>query len=276
MARRRQSKDEALIELFLKGGVGLIILVALATGGFQGFAERFKVLFVGFLQLAFLSAIALGAIVGIIYIIRKTDWSHISKSVPQWAPSDYIPGNEIPFVWTDDIIKEKLTNIDWYQFEKFCSAILDAEGFTVSRKGGATADGGVDIIAQKNQTKTLIQCKHWKTWKVREPTIRELLGSMFDFGVNKGAIFFSGEATQPALKFAEKHGIGMVDGIKLSERACKGLSDEQLHVILNGESHHCPKCESKMIWRTGDFKSQSSHSGLRREAILSVCGSRMV
>ena len=47
-------------------------------------------------------------------------------------------------------------------------------GYTVERKGGAKADGGVDLIVEKPGKAAVIQCKHWNVWKVPPKEIREL------------------------------------------------------------------------------------------------------
>lgn len=259
MPRSRKKKDADATELIVKGVVGVIALLAFAGGGLQGFSERF----VGIFVFIALLVVFFGALVGIIYVVRKTDWSTKTQSLPSpltWPKKSVFahPDRHTPTsrdspasVWTEGRILRSLMDIDWYQFEKFCSALLRAEGFTVAREGGAKPDGGVDLITTKNQTKTLIQCKHWKTWKIKESTVRELLGSMVDFEVKKAAVFYSGDATTPAIEFARKHGIGMVDGEALAERALKALSAEELKRILQNETHHCPKCESIMVWRTG-------------------------
>lgn len=252
MPRRRRSKSDRdidRIEYAIKAGLGVLMLLALAGGGLVGFGERL----IALIYVVFLLVICVAAVAGIIFVIRRSNWS---ASHPQTKTSTPVNWRQEapPFVWTIAEIKKHLNEIDWYQFEKFCAAILKAEGYEVQRSGGASPDGGVDLVAQKNQTRTLIQCKHWKTWKIREPIIRQLLGSMVDFKVDKGAVFFSGESTEPAKDFAAKHGIGLVSGEALAERALKALSTETLDRILKCEDHHCPKCDSLMVWRTGDFK----------------------
>jgi restriction system protein len=137
------------------------------------------------------------------------------------------------------------------QFEKFCSVLLEAEGFHVHRSGGARPDGGVDLIAVKENQATLVQCKHWRTWKIKEPTVREMLGSMTDFKVNRGAIYTLNGWTHPAAEFAEKHEIELVDDHKLAERAARRLSQVQLERLLSADEHHCPKCECAMVERKG-------------------------
>jgi hypothetical protein len=72
--------------------------------------------------------------------------------------------------------------------------------------------------------------------------------------VKQGAIYSMKQWTQPAAEFARKHGIQMVDGAQLAERALTTLSRGMLDQILNNNTHHCPKCESPMVYRTGKFK----------------------
>ncbi|MDQ8209303.1 restriction endonuclease [Coraliomargarita sp. SDUM461003] len=256
MTRRRKAKEDKAV-LGIQAVFAVLILIALAGGGLNGFAERL----VGLIVLVLLASIALAALVGIILVIQRTDWSQLTQNNsvnvqpnPRPISSTFTSAQAPIFRWTTSEILKYMSEIDWYQFEKFCASILEAEGFTVARKGGASPDGGVDLIVQKNQTRTLIQCKHWRTWKIREPVIRQLLGSMIDFEVNKAAVFFSGHSTEPAMDFAAKHGIGLVNGEALAERALNALSTEQLNQILKCKEHHCPKCDSLMVWRTGDFK----------------------
>jgi len=157
--------------------------------------------------------------------------------------------------WTNSSIESARGEIDWYQFEKFCAALLSAEGFDVERKGGAQPDGGVDLVVSQNGLSALIQCKHWKTWNLQEKVIREMLGSMTHFGVSQGAVFTLKGATKPAYTFAAQHDIDIVDGAELAGRAFGKLTNEVLSRVLDSSQHHCPKCEALMVWRTGNFKS---------------------
>lgn len=100
----------------------------------------------------------------------------------------------------------------------------------------------------------LIQCKHWRSSAVQEKVVRELLGSMTHFRVTRGAIYTLKGATIPAAAFAVQHGITIVDRVELARRAAR-LSDAELETMLRPRTHHCPKCESPMVWRTGNFPS---------------------
>lgn len=267
MARSKRNRD---LDKFEAGGqavIALVILLAFAGGGIHGLGERI----IALMSLLFFLVLLVAALAGIFWVIKNTNWSAGSQnqsshtanhSVPRTASAStgatrtdrsVRPADEL-YNWGTQAILERLQKIDWYQFEKFCEALLRAEGYSVDRKGGAQPDGGVDLIATKfDGNDTLIQCKHWNAWKVGAPTVRQMLGSMTDFQVRKGAIYTMKGWTQPALEFARKHDIQLVSGTQLAERAQKKLSHTQLNTILNNDTHHCPKCESTMVWRTGKF-----------------------
>jgi hypothetical protein len=159
-----------------------------------------------------------------------------------------------PASWTASSVRQALDEIDWYQFEKFCAALLQADGFNVERKGGAQPDGGVDLLVEKGGARALIQCKHWRTWTVQEKVVREMLGSMTHFNVQQGTIYTLKGWTEPAAQFAAQHSITLVNGAELAASAASQLSAERLETLLRSREHHCPKCESVMLWKTGNFE----------------------
>jgi len=204
------------------------------------------------------------ALVGFFYVFvaptqnsAPNGWSAVSALKPREGFNDDAKTAEAlaqpPPPWTISDIEEALGEIDWYQFEKFCAALLRSEGFAVERKGGAQPDGGVDMVATKNNEPMLVQCKHWKTWTVQEKVIRELLGSMTHYQVQRGALYVLKGATRPAANFSGQHGIQIVTGHELASRARVGLDEKEITELLEPGDPHGPKCESLMVWRTGDF-----------------------
>jgi len=153
--------------------------------------------------------------------------------------------------WTVNSIFDALGKIDWYQFEKFSAALLRNEGYVVERKGGAHPDGGVDLIATKDNETILVQCKHWKTWDIKPKTVREMIGTMMINQTSKGAIYTLKGATRAAQKLATQQAVRIEDGYSLADRALRQLTKEELDRILNANMHHCPICEAEMIWRQG-------------------------
>jgi restriction system protein len=246
------------LEALVKGILGLVLLIALAIGGLRGFVPALVSLFIWIFAAA--------AIAGICYLVyRRFSIGRDTDAAPAQAAFTRSPsaGSSVfsstqTFEskrpeWDIERIEQAIGEIDWYQFEKFCAALLRADGFSVERKGGAHPDGGVDLIAEKPSQRMLVQCKHWRTWNVKEGVIREMLGSMTHFEVTQGAIYTLKGWTAPAGAFAAQHAIALVDGRKLSERAIHLLEDSELNDLLDSSIHHCPKCEAPMIWREGDF-----------------------
>jgi hypothetical protein len=265
MGRRRRNRDFDRAEAIAKLILGLLLLIALAIGGVTGFASTFTALVGGLLGL-----VIIAAVVGVIGLIgfklfrvwraRQTD--QVASFPPSTRPI-YVHTPGPPSVasapifsapsWTTRSIEDALSEIDWYQFEKFCAALLQAEGLRVERKGGAHPDGGVDLIAERQGERTLVQCKHWRTWTIQEKVVREMLGSMTHFQVNRGAIYTLKGWTKPAAGFASGHRITLVDGPELARRGNERLTSSHLDQLLNSRERHCPKCESTMIWRQGNF-----------------------
>ncbi len=260
MSRRRRNKEADLFEFVGKMVLFGVVMLALVIGGIGGFAKVLSSIFVLiFWVLGAVLVGGLGYLVYRLYRAKAMEDAHFNEAVsspirnvtPSYRAAAVPP--RVEPVWNQRRIEEALGEIDWYQFEKFCAALLRSEGFSVERKGGAQPDGGVDLIATKNGEPMLVQCKHWKTWVVQEKVIRELLGSMTHYQVKRGSLYVLKGATRPAEAFATHHGIDIVTGQTLSSRASDRLADSELTSLLSSREHHCPKCESPMVWRTGDF-----------------------
>ncbi len=270
MARRRRDagwdKIEATVKLVLAG----IVLLALAIGGSTGSIRSFQGL-VHLVKVTAITAVAIGVLV-VIGIVGFRLWrrrnsppspsgepagsqSHFTVSLSSPLEARHLghTGVPAPAPWTVDSVRAALGEIDWFQFEKFCAALLRADGFAVERKGGAQPDGGVDLIAEKGGVRVLVQCKHWRTWTVQEKVVRELLGSMTHFGVSEGALYTLKGWTGPAGAFAATHAISLANDRDLAERASRLLPQPQLDELLDQRVHHCPRCESPMVWREGNF-----------------------
>ena len=260
MSRRRRNDDwdriEAGVKLVLFGGVGL----ALAVGGIGGFAKTFQAL-VSLVVFGLLAALA----VGLLFILGRWWLRRVPAPPPPTAAPSGRPPNQAAAAdrdpvehqpaWTIATIRSALDEIDWYQFEKYCSALLRSEGYAVERKGGAQPDGGVNLVATRDGNSVLVQCKHWRTWTLQEKVVREMLGSMAHFQVSQGAIYTLKGWTKPAAGFAIQHQITLVDAAELARRGLGRLSSEELDTFLKPREHHCPKCEAKMVLRTGNFTS---------------------
>lgn len=251
MSKRKERQEERRLDAIVKGVLGLFLMAAVGLGGIHRFVPTL------FALLA--AVIAVAAFGGAGYLIYRYFREEPDEEPPRVSVSSSTSSARVApaapeITWSEQRIEEALGEIDWYQFEKFCAALLSSDGYDVDRKGGAQPDGGVDLVAFKDGQSVLVQCKHWRTWTVQEKTIRELLGSMTHFKVNRGALYTLKGWTQPAGSFATQHDIVLLDARALASRALAQLQPDRLSELLNGRHHHCPKCESPMVQRTGNFE----------------------
>lgn len=158
----------------------------------------------------------------------------------------------------DDMIA-RLRTIDWFQFEKVIAAVYKNLGFTVTRRGGANPDGGIDLVLEDGSGHVAVQCKQWHTWKIRERTVREFLGALTHAQIAKGIIVTLCGHTSDAQRLAEAHGIEILTETGLAKllTATNAANDPEILAVLNDDRKVCPKCESEMLLRTARKGSQS-------------------
>lgn len=159
---------------------------------------------------------------------------------------------------------DKVRALSWQEFELLVGEYYRRQGFMVEEQGGASPDGGVDVVLRKSGLTTLVQCKHWKASKVGVKPIRELLGVMTHQNAYSGILVTSGQFTAEASDFAGENQIELVDGdilIKMFQSVqtskqnptpAAPLSPQQstIGTAKTINTPACPKCGSPMIQRT--------------------------
>lgn len=153
-------------------------------------------------------------------------------------------------------VTQELSKMSWQDFEILIGAWFKSQGYSVVQAGGAHADGGVDIELQKDGELFLVQCKHYRAWKVPVHTVRDLYGVMTSRGASGGFVVTSGHFTRAAEEFAEGRVITLLDGDSLSEKL--DLLDVS-PIKANTESPQCPHCGSEMIRRTARHGSSAGN-----------------
>jgi hypothetical protein len=257
MGRRRKNDEFEGAELIVKLGGLLILLLFLGVG-----PKNFSAVLNGVVALFIYGAVLVGIVVlGILIIkiwMRSRNDDDVNNSnqaeSPDHAANPFIPRIEAsePEIYTTAKLIEKLRTIDWFQFEKLVALAYERYGFTVSRRGGANPDGGIDLIVEKDGYQAAIQCKQWKTWNVGVKAVREFLGALTDAQIQHGIFItlngYSGDAKQ----LAEKHGILIINETGLAEmlEAVNFQDDPQVLEILRDTRKFCPKCEREMVLRT--------------------------
>lgn len=228
---------------------GVFLLLGLISP--QG---RHIILSLGFIAICVLGVVVVGLISFGVYkfatrseraeevVDRNADWKALGVEVD---------GEQKPPHTTADLI-EQLRTIDWFQFEKLVALVYRKLGYTVSRRGGANPDGGIDLVIEKDGQQQAIQCKHWRTRDVGVRAMREFLGALTDAGMKDGLFVTLGGYTSDAKRLADKHGIEIVSeaGLATLLEETDARFDPETLAILQDTRKYCPKCESEMVLRT--------------------------
>jgi len=204
-----------------------------------------------------LGLVALAGIIALgVLLIRRSDPNSPDSSSTGTTLDAALPSGsattEPKSPQTTAELLERLRTIDWFQFEKVVGLVYRKLGYSVTRRGGANPDGGIDLVIEKDGQRTAVQCKQWKTWNVGVKAVREFLGALTDAGIQKGIFItlrgYTGEANQ----LAEKHGIEIVNetGLVRMLDATNARFDAETLAILCDTRKFCPKCESEMVLRT--------------------------
>lgn len=155
-----------------------------------------------------------------------------------------------------------LAGMTWREFEMLIGEAFRREGYRVVEtggEGGEGADGGVDLVLSKDGEKFLVQCKHWKAFKVGVEVVRELYGVMAAVGAAGGFVVTSGTFTREAIEFADGTNLELIDGRLLRELLERAHEAGELNraVPADRRTHAprtsaptCPLCAQPMVQRT--------------------------
>lgn len=178
-----------------------------------------------------------------------------------------------------------IRNLSWREFELLVAEVFRRKGYAVIENDGVGADGGIDMKLRKDGGLHLVQCKHWKSYKVNVQVVREMYGVMVAEHALSMTIVTSGVFTQQAQDFARDKPIDLIDGatlvLWLKKAQTVGASttgDREYNAIpaphaavlrspkssanpvvdsgSNNDEMQCPKCDSRLVLRTatkGDY-----------------------
>lgn len=221
-------------------------------------AVRQSLISVGFYVVA---AVLLVGVVAIgVFLVRRTErkppFASMHFATVEAPPRPTSPN---PFTKPQEVrpsaplaLIQELRAIDWFQFEKLVALVYRKLGYTVTRHGGANADGGIDLVIEKDGQRSAVQCKQWKTWNVGVKAVREFLGALTHARIQRGIFItlcgYSGEAKQ----LAGQHGIEIINEAGLAQmlESSEAKFDPETLSILHDPRKFCPKCESEMVVRT--------------------------
>ena len=161
--------------------------------------------------------------------------------------------------WTPELLK----HLEWRRFEELCVAYFQAMTFTVNTH--PRSGGGVGLALSLEgaaEPKLLAHCTAWSAYPVGVRPLQELLAAMAPARVGEAVLVAAGKFAQPAVDFAAKHHIELIDGARLLD-AFAALAPEKalelLKLATKGDflTPTCPDCSIKMISRksTGEGRA---------------------
>ena len=122
--------------------------------------------------------------------------------------------------------------------EAFSAVLLNRMGYMISNIPGGAGDGGVDVLAYKNDDlgsiKNIIQCKNYPASSVGSDDVMKLIGSVGYFKAQAGFIFTTGTFTKDAISTAERHqNIKLINGDELQALTEKYIPQIPINSIIN-------------------------------------------
>ncbi|CAG36150.1 hypothetical protein DP1421 [Desulfotalea psychrophila LSv54] len=111
--------------------------------------------------------------------------------------------------------KESVTELTWQDFEYFTGEYFKNQGYRVKNNIKQSSDGGVDVWLKRDEKKYIVQCKHWKVYRVGVTVIREIYGVMQAHHLDGAFVVTSGTFTHEAIEFARLSGVVLIDGTTL-------------------------------------------------------------
>lgn len=251
--RRRGEKDWA--------GLALQVSALLALAGLISPQIRAVILAAGSVVLGALVLILAGLIAFGLYRVFTRAGRSVGEGVASASSVDVAEASspEAPGTTEDPAasstplnFQQELRSIDWFQFEKLVAWMCRKLDYTVTRRGGANPDGGIDLVIEKNGEVKAVQCKHWKSWNVGVKAVREFLGALTDAGIKKGILITICGFTSEARQLAQKHNIEILGEHELAKmlELTDAQHDCEALAILRDPRKFCPKCEREMVLRT--------------------------
>lgn len=205
MAHRRTSPFEVLFEVAAKlpwwAAVGAGVLMYFVLSAFAGPGNPKEPV-----------SIVIGAVAGILrYLVPAAFFAGAIASAIGRARRKALLGRV-----AGSRSHKSLEAMSWREFEMLVGEAFRARGFRV-RETPPGADGGVDLVLDRDGDRFLVQCKQWKAQTVGVSVVRELYGVMAAQGAKGGYVVTSGRFTAEAAAFARGKPIELMDGPALHE-----------------------------------------------------------
>jgi len=113
-------------------------------------------------------------------------------------------------------VDDWIAGLHWRDFECEVAILFTRMGYKAWATS-PTGDGGVDVRAIKDDSKVIIQCKHYKTQRVGINYVKALHATKDDEGASHAVLVTSSDLEPGADRWASIHGIEVINGAKLTE-----------------------------------------------------------
>jgi len=152
-------------------------------------------------------------------------------------------------------IRGNLDLLDWIgklshkEFELYVAELFRKLGYKTDVVGGS-GDGGIDIVLEKDNKKSYVQCKQYSS-KVQVDKVRDFYGAIVSKFADVKCYFITNNYfTLPAEEFARDKPIELIDGQKLVKYV-KWAEKESKE--LKSSVNECPQCGGILVEREGKF-----------------------
>lgn len=103
----------------------------------------------------------------------------------------------------DTFTRRDLRELTAERFADWCATRLREQGYSVIPVAGLS-EPGVDLIAERERERLVVQCKRWfGAWPVEGPPIDELYGAMQREHANGAVVMTTGRFSEPTLRGAK-------------------------------------------------------------------------
>ena len=151
---------------------------------------------------------------------------------------------------------DSVRNLSWGEFERLVCEAYRRQGYAAAVVGSRAGDGGIDVILIRAGEKVLVQCKHWKAFKVGVAPVRELLGVVVSEKATSGILVTSGRFTKEAERFARANPqlklvaaaelVQMIGGVRSAPATLLQPTTPAFPIT----EPPCPTCGARMVLRT--------------------------
>lgn len=113
-------------------------------------------------------------------------------------------------------LAERCLRLSGEEFEQYCAAVLRDNGFREVTLTRASGDQGVDILAVRGERRYAIQCKNY-SGAVGNAAVQEAFAGMEFYDCDRAAVLCPGTFTPAARELANRTGVLLWDGRRLSQ-----------------------------------------------------------